>query len=241
MPLTFITGGGKRLGRGLAVEFAKKLWDVAIVYNSSQKEALQTFEELKTFGTKISLLKADVTNKKEIEDAFKKVTMEIGVPDVLINNAGVFPPLLKLDEITEDIWAQTLNINTNGAFITSQAFARIALKGARIVNIASLGGLEVWKHRIPYNVSKAALIQLTKALARELAPNISVNCVNPGTVLMPDELESHDTTLFELEKIPMQRYATVSDIFDAVWFFSTCSHYITGQMITVDGGYHLAS
>ncbi len=238
MPLVLITGGGKRLGRGLAIEFSKKQWDVAILYNSSEEEAFITLDYLKTFGTRVIAVKANVSVKDEVIHAIEKVVEQIGVPDVLVNNAGVFPELLKLKDISENDWDSTIDINTKGAFLCSQAFSAVAEKGSRIINIASLGGLEIWSHRIPYNVSKSALIHLTKALARELAPDISVNCINPGTIVMPDEPTKHDATLIDINKIPMKRFGNVKDVFDAVWFFANCSSYITGQQLNIDGGYH---
>ncbi len=237
MPSVLITGGGKRLGRALAIEFARKNWDVAIVYNQSSIQAEETRKQIAEAGVRCSIARADLRKKVEIEAAFSRIFNDFGVPDVLINNAGIFPNSLKLDEIKEQVWDDTLNINLKAYFLCAQFYAKYARSGSRIINIGSLGAFEIWASRIPYNVSKAGVIQLTKALARELAPDISVNCINPGTVIIPGEMVSHDLNLIDAGKIPMKRFADISDIFDAVYFYASCTNYISGTYLNVDGAY----
>jgi 3-oxoacyl-[acyl-carrier protein] reductase len=238
MGIILITGSGRRIGRGLAIRFAQKGWDVIIHYNSSAEKAKNTENLLKGFGVRTILVKADVRNKNEIKDAFDKAVEIIGIPDVLINNAGVYPSQTGLKDISDEMWDDTININLRGEFYFSKIYAEKAIEG-RIINFASLGGLEVWNHRIPYNISKAGVIQLTKTLAKELAPNFSVNCICPGSIEIPDEPPAEKIRINK-EKIPMKRLGDVDDIFDAAYFFSTCSKYITGQIICVDGGYHIS-
>src|SRR5690606_4446286 len=137
----------------------------------------------------------------------------------------------------ESLIDDTFDVNLKGELFTSQRFSQLAKPNSRIINIASLGALEIWKGRVPYHISKSALLHLTKAMAVELAPNISVNCVCPGAIHIPEE-PAEDSSLISTDKIPMKRYGNVDDIFDAVYFFATCSAYITGQNIIVDGGYH---
>ncbi len=237
MSTIWITGSGRRIGRGLAIEFAKKGWDVAVHYNGSEAMAHKTVEDIQKLGRKTALVKADVRNHDEISNAFEEIVSSLGVPDVLVNNSGIFPPQTPLDKISADMWDNVLDINLRGEFYCSQVFASKARKGSKIINIASLGGLEVWKYRIPYNVSKAGVIHLTKALARELAPDIAVNSVCPGAIILPDE-PAVETSDVPANKIPMKRYGNLMDIFDAIYFFATASDYITGQNIAVDGGLH---
>ena len=220
MPLIMISGSGRRLGRGLAIEFAKKGWDLAVHYNSSGEMAERTKSEIEALGSKCHLVKADVLNESEVNAAVAETVTGIGCPDVLINNAGIYPPKAPLSEISSEMWDEVMSVNLRGEFYFAKAFAAIAGENARIINIASLGGLEIWKERIPYNVSKAAVIQLTKALARELAPKISVNCICPGTIDIPGEKAVEEPN-FPESRIPMQRYGTVSDVFDAAYFFAT--------------------
>lgn len=240
MALVLITGSGKRIGKGLAIEFSRKGWDVVIHYNLSEESALETKRYIeKNFGVKVYAFSSDLRDISGSLNSLEKVFNEVGVPNVLVNNAAIFPDRRNLDEIDEEIWDITLTINLKAYLFVAKAFAKYAPEGARIINIGSLGGIETWKGRIPYNISKAGVIQLTKSLAKELAPKISVNCVNPGTIFIPYEPNQIDSPIIPIEKIPMQRYGTILDIFDAVYFFATCSNFITGQVINVDGGYHL--
>ena len=238
MGIVLITGSGKRIGRGLAISFAEKGWDVIIHYNTSEEKAKETENHIKNLGVKAVIVKADIRNYQEIKDAFESGVKEVGMPDVLVNNAGIYPPPTQLKDISDRMWDDTLNINLRGEYYFSKIFS-VKAKEGRIINFSSLGGLEVWKHRIPYNVSKAGVIQLTKALAKELAPNFSVNCICPGTIEIPEEPPIEKTKI-NVDKIPMNRYGNVNDIFDAVYFFSNCSKFITGQVLCVDGGYHIA-
>ncbi|OGU40109.1 MAG: hypothetical protein A2X61_06905 [Ignavibacteria bacterium GWB2_35_12] len=238
MGIVLITGSGKRIGRGLAISFAEKGWDVIIHYNTSEEKAKETENHIKNLGVKAVIVKADIRNYQEIKDAFESGVNEVGMPDVLVNNAGIYPPETRLKDISDNMWDDTININLRGEYYFTKVFSDKAKEG-RIINFSSLGGLEIWKHRIPYNVSKAGVIQLTKALAKELAPNFSVNCICPGTIEIPEEPPIEKTKI-NVDKIPMNRYGNVNDIFDAVYFFSNCSKFITGQILCVDGGYHIA-
>ncbi len=240
MPSVLITGAGRRIGKGLAIEFARKGWKVLIHFNTSFED-VQNLEKyiLKNFGVKVEYFQSNLVNIKSAIETFENFFKEVCIPDVLVNNAAIFPQKRNLEELDEDIWDKTLTINLKAYLFISKIFSKYAPVGARIINIGSLGGIETWKGRIPYNISKAGVIQLTKSLAKELAPKITVNCVNPGSILLPFEPNDIDAPLIEVNKIPMQRYGNALDIFDAVYFFATCSNFITGQILNVDGGYHL--
>ncbi len=237
MPVVLITGGARRLGRSMALGFARKGWQVGIIYNSSPEKAAATIDEINTIGAGCTSFRADVRSSAEINDAFSHVASKLGVPDLLINNAGVFPPPAKLEDVDDALWDSTMSINLRAYFYTARKYSAICTCG-RIINIASLGAFETWKERIPYNVSKAGVIRLTEALARELAPRIQVNAVSPGTIEVPGE-ESSDAGIVPPSRVPMLRHGTTDDLFDAVYFFATCSKFITGQNLNVDGGYHL--
>lgn len=239
MSSIFITGSGRRIGRGLALEFASRGWDVAVHFNRSAAQAEKTASEIRAKGQKAVLVKADVTDYEEVSDAFDKAAVELGIPGVLVNNAGVFPVKASLLQMEPEDWDHTIDTNLRGEFYCAKKFAEIAQPGARIINFASLGAFEIWKERIAYNVSKAGVIQLTKALARDLAPDISVNAVSPGAIYMPDDESPNDDFLVDTMRIPMGRYGSVADIFEAVYFFATTTQYITGQNLIVDGGYQL--
>lgn len=236
MKKILITGAGKRVGRELALLFAKNKWEVIIHYNKSEQGALNTQNEIVSNGGKCHIFQTDISVVSEIESKFPKAFSNFGVPDVLINNSGIFPQSKSIYEISNEDIDKALNINTKSILFISKEFAKFAKSGSKIINIHSLGSLEIWKNRIDYNLSKSAGLNLTKSLARELAPNISVNAINPGYVELEEKPD--DLTKNKVEAIPMQRYANINDIFDAVYFFATCSNYITAQYLNIDGGFH---
>lgn len=222
-----ITGGGKRMGAELAQKFHSKGWEVIITYNNTAPQEQNYFKKA---------FKCNLNSSDEIKNLFIQLKAENLIPDVLLNNAGVFPQKSSLLDLDEAIWDDAMDINLKAHYLTSQGFQLIAEQG-RIINIASLGGLEIWNQRIPYNVSKAAAIRLTEVLAREMAPNFSVNCICPGTILLGGEpIEPVQNTE---TKVPMGRHGNIDDMFDLIYFFSTASKYITGQIVNVDGGYSL--
>jgi NAD(P)-dependent dehydrogenase (short-subunit alcohol dehydrogenase family) len=239
MPLVLITGSGKRIGRGLALRFAKDGWDVIIHYYTSEKSAKDTQKEIHDLGRKSILIKSDIRDEVQVISSFKDAVAKIGVPDVLINNAAVFPPQSSIDELDAEQWDDVMNINLRSAFYFCKIFSQYAKENSRIINISSLGGIKIWKQRIPYNVSKAGLIQLTKALAKELAPDIAVNSICPGAIMIENEPSENDKFLVPKSNIPMKRHGNVDDIYDAAYFFATCSKYITGQILCIDGGLSL--
>jgi NAD(P)-dependent dehydrogenase (short-subunit alcohol dehydrogenase family) len=238
MPKVIITGGAKRLGKALLLKFAENGWDVAFTFHTSNKGASEVSKLCHNLGVRCINEKVDIRNRSDISAAFQSFFAEYGDIDVLVNNAAIFPKPTAIKDITEEDLENVLATNLKGAFYASQIFADLTKSNARIINIASMGAFEIWKHRAAYHISKAGIIQLTKAFAKELAPKISVNSVSPGMVLIPDE-PAADSSAPPLDKIPMQRFATTDDIFDAVYFFATKSKFITGQNISVDGGFGL--
>ena len=240
MKTVFITGSGRRLGKELATMFAENEWNIGLHYFFSETDALETFNELKGKVQKISCMKADVQNYTEFRECVRKTSEIIGVPDVFVNNAGIFPNMQPLAEITPEDWDLVMNINLRSGFYAAKKYSELlkesGKKCGRIINIASLGGMEIWKHRITYNVSKSGLITLTKALAREMAPEVSVNAVCPGTIIMN---EPSGWPEINVSRIPMGRYGTPEDVFSAVQYFAECPAFLTGQVLIIDGGNHL--
>lgn len=239
MSLVLITGGARRLGRGLVLEYAKIGWDVAFCYNNSETKASETMNEIYNFSVKAFSSKADITNYDDLKEFFRNVIKNIGTPNVLINNAAIFPPQTSLNDLTPETWHQIIDTNLSSVFYTSKLFAGLALQDSKIINISSIGAYEIWKGRIPYHVSKAGVIQLTRALAHELAPEISVNSISPGTINLTDEPDERWVPAVDNKKTPMKRHANISDIFNLCYYLSTTSNFITGQDFVVDGGYNL--
>lgn len=247
MPNTiFITGAGRRIGRGLALRFAQRGWNIAIHYGSSEQAAKQTQREVESHGVQSMLVQADVRNRTEIRNAIAAGAERFGRIDVLVNNAAIYPAPRPLAEITEELWRQVMETNLFSEFFAAQAAAEIMQQAeinergeqGRIINFSSLGAYQIWRGRVPYNVAKAATLQLTRALARALAPTIPVNGIAPGTIEIPED--PAPGTLIPADRIPARRYGTIDDIFNAVWFFANDATYITGQTLLIDGGLNIA-
>ena len=240
----FVTGAGRRIGRALAIGFAARGWNVAVHYGSSKEGAEETVRQARSHGVDAATFAADVREQEEIRGAIFAASERFGTIDVLVNNAGVYPAATPVTELTDDAWRAVIETNLYGEFYAAQAAAEVMLartesgEAGRIVNISSLGAFQIWKNRVAYNVSKAAVVQLTRALARSLAPRITVNSVAPGAIEIRDEPAAG--TLLDASRIPMARYGTVDDIFNAVWFFADSSTYVTGQTLLVDGGLNIA-
>ncbi len=236
-----ITGAGRRIGRALALGFAERGWRLVLHYGRSEDRARETLRDVQAQGAEALLLQADVRSRQAVRHMVDEACNRFGQIDVLVNNAGVYPRSAPIAEVTEEMWRDVLETNLYGEFFTAQAVAERMLEQGvegRIVNFSSLGAYQIWKDRIPYNVSKAAVVQLTRALARALAPTITVNSVAPGAIEIPDD--PAPGMLLPAGRIPMRRYGTTDDLFRAVWFFAAEATYITGQTLIVDGGLNIA-
>lgn len=231
MNTCLITGSARRLGKSLAIGFAKKGWNIILHYNQSNPK--NVIDEINALGVNVFPVKFDLQKSEEIIAAFELIKKNFFYPNVMINNAAIFPPRKSLANITDEEWDSVMNINLRSVFLTSREFSKDAPEGSRIINIASVGAHKIWKERIAYNVSKSALVTLTKVLARDLAPKISVNSVSPGYI----KFNNDDSEEFiSSDHIPKIRYSLPEEIFEIVFFLSTSTDYITGQDIRVDGG-----
>ena len=225
-----MTGAAKRIGRVIAIELARRGFDVAIHYNTSRAEAEQVSRECG--GAPV--FQADLSSVDEIRRLFRKVKEQFGPLHCLVNNAARFTRMDPL-EITEADWDFLHNVNLKGTFFCCQEGARHMrqLGGGRIVNISSLGGIRPWAEHPHYCASKAGLIMLTKALAKALAPEITVNSVAPGVISFND-VDMRAQAM--IDATPMRRPGRPEEIADAVYFFLTAPTFITGQILAVDGG-----
>jgi NAD(P)-dependent dehydrogenase (short-subunit alcohol dehydrogenase family) len=234
--VALVTGGATRVGRAIALGLAREGADLAIGYRHSVTEARATITELRALGIRAVALRADLGRPAEARGLVSQVVKRLGALDLLVNNAAVFfrTPFL---ETTPAQFDRLLAVNLGGAFFCAQAAALAMQKrrGGRIVNIADVGGARVWPAYIPYGLSKAGVIMLTRGLAVALAPAIQVNAVAPGVVLLPEGFP-RDSARRLAARIPMKRYGEPADVVAAVVFFATCSDYITGQTLFVDGG-----
>jgi 3-oxoacyl-[acyl-carrier protein] reductase/pteridine reductase len=209
---------------------------VAVNYWQSRESAEAVVQELATLGVRAAALRADVTRPQQVAALFRVLEKRFRCLDVLVNNAGVFFPR-PWDELEEKDWDRVLGTNLKGPFFCAQAAARMMMRqgGGNIINISSLGGLQAWPGYMHYCASKAALISLTRSLAKALAPTIRVNSVAPGTILFPEE-ERNATFRKIIRSTPLRKAGNAQDIAQTVLFLATQSEFITGQVFAVDGG-----
>ena len=234
--VALVTGGGKRIGRAIALTLGHAGADVIVNYNQSKAEAAEVAREISAMGVRSVALRADVSRPKQVEAMFRSVEKRFGKLDLLVNNAGVFFPKT-WDELQEADFDRVLGINLKGPFFCAQAAARMMMRQGHgnIINISSLGGLQSWPSYMHYCASKAALISLTKTLAKALAPTIRVNSVAPGTIMFPDEKHAKGAKKI-IKAIPLAKAGTADDIARTVLFLATQSDFVTGQILVVDGG-----
>lgn len=243
MPVVWISGGARRIGKGLALRFAERGYDVCITYRTSGREANDVCDRIRAQGQLAYAVQCDVRVESDIASALETCAQHFGCPDVVVSNVGVFPARTPVTMLNEQDVIDAFAVNTVPLLTISQIYHELCMKHdvrGRIISIGSLGAHEIWRDRIAYNVSKSALNTMVQTLARGLAPLIAVNSVAPGVIAQPDDVAEHEVqSMVGTERIPMLRHGDVNDVFDAVWFFATASHYITGQTMLVDGGYHL--
>jgi 3-oxoacyl-[acyl-carrier protein] reductase/pteridine reductase len=228
-----VTGAAKRIGRAIALALAESGADVAITYLASQPEAEQTIRDLAGQGVEALAVRCDLRDPESIQQTVAEVVADLGRLDLLINNAGVFESVA-LEQISVDQWDAMFAANTRAPFLMAKA-AHPHLRAAqgRIINIGSLGGLHPWATHGHYCTSKAALHMLSQTMAKAWAPEISVNCVAPGMIVQGEVDEAYEHFA---RKTPMQRNGSAEDVAAAVHFFATAPHFITGQLLAVDGG-----
>jgi 3-oxoacyl-[acyl-carrier protein] reductase len=235
-----ITGGGRGIGRAIALRYAAEGADVVVNYRQDEGAARDTADAIEALGRRALLARADVTQRAEIRGMFAKAVAHFGRLDILVNNAGI-NRVCFFEEITDQDWDDILGTNLKGPFICCQeAFAHLKERGGRIINIASVAGQYHGPKTVHYAVSKAGLISLTAAVARYGAPHgILVNAVAPGIIetdLTRDELRGpggQNVVALTLLKRPGQ----LDDVASAcVFLASDEQNYMTGQVLSVAGG-----
>ena len=231
--VALVTGAAKRIGRTIALKLAVHGAHVAITYLGSQAEAEETVRALGALGVEALAIRANLEDAEDIRQGVASVIDEFGRLDILVNNAGVFESAA-LESITAEHWDRMFATNTRAPFLMAQAaLPHMRATQGRIINIGSLGGTHPWATHCHYCTSKAALHMLSQVMAKAWAPEISVNCVAPGMIVQGEAGEAYAEFA---ERTPMRRNGTAEDVAAAVEFFATAPHFITGQMMTVDGG-----
>ena len=238
--VVLVTGAARGIGKQVALKYAQNGYNVVLNYVSDCTDVEGLTKEFESYGIEILCVKADVSKEEQVEELVAKTIEKFGRIDVLINNAGVTKDTL-LMRMKEEDFDKVININLKGTFFMTKAVISHMMKkrDGRIINISSIVGLAGNAGQSNYAASKAGIIGFTKSVAKEVASrNIRANCVAPGfiatdmTDVLSDEVKEHIN-----RQIPMKRMGTPEDVANVVYFLgSEESSYITGQVISVDGG-----
>jgi len=230
MKRVFITGAARRVGREIGLHLAKSGHEIIAHYNQSHSDALSLQKQIKC-----KLFQADFA-KITVEDLRSRLNSEIGRVDILINNASSFQKSNWAD-VTEKIWDVEQAVNLKIPFFLSQHFGR-AMKGngsGKIINMADIAGYRGYLNYLPYSLAKSAMIAMTQALARALAPEVQVNAIAPGTILFVEGM-GQETKEKIVRKIPAGRTGTMDELLHSIDFLLSDVDFITGQTIVLDGG-----
>jgi pteridine reductase len=237
--VALITGGARRIGKEIARYLHEKGMNIVVHYRSSAAEAEILVKELNFRRDNSAVaLAADLNQTHFCEKLIEESSQKWGRLDALINNASRFFPT-PVTAVNDDHWDDLMKSNLKAPyFLASYAAPLLRIQRGNIVNVADIHGVAPLKNYSVYSISKAALIMLTKTLAKELAPEIRVNTVAPGAIIWPE----HENELTQvkkeniLAKTLLQRQGNPEDIAKAVWFFIQDANYVTGQYLAIDGG-----
>lgn len=238
-----VTGGAVRLGRAIALECAWAGASVVITYNRSREAAQSTLDELREVAPqrRFEAYACEVSRAAEVAALAESVARDFGAATALVNNAAIFRRT-PFNKMTEADFDDHIAANLKGPYLLCKQFGDEFVRRGRgsIVNLADIHGLRPLKNYVPYCVSKAGLVMLTQALALALAPNVRVNAIAPGTILVPSEKQGEDDSEAELRsKIPLERLGSPEEIARAVVFLLGGPSFISGAILPVDGAQRL--
>lgn len=232
-----VTGSARRVGRAIALEFAKHGAHLIVHHSNSARDAVSTAAEAESLGVETLIVQADQSNSEQVEAMFATVAERFGRLDVMVNSAASFKKCNLLD-IPFAEWQSVIGTNLTGPFVCTQYASRLMIAGGRggsIINISDNSGLKPWKARPHHSIAKAGVIMLTQVAALSLAEyNIRVNCVVPGPVL-PAAGEPQDSVIGVAQGLPLKRIGAPADIARACVFLAS-NDFATGTILRVDGG-----
>lgn len=236
--VALVTGAGRRLGRELAAALASRGMSLAIHHHTSSRGAAALRDEILAAGGRAACFPADLTDPAAARELPRRVAAELGRLDVLVNSAAVMHRL-RFEDTTPEQYDAILGLNLRSVFFCTQGAAD-ALRRARgkVVNLADLSGLAPWPGFAAHSVSKAGVVMLTKVLARALAPEVTVNAIAPGAVLVPEEYDAEERARLA-RAAPLGRLGTPADAVAALLYLVEAADFVTGEVLVVDGGRHL--
>ncbi|PIQ83833.1 MAG: hypothetical protein COV75_05420 [Candidatus Omnitrophica bacterium CG11_big_fil_rev_8_21_14_0_20_63_9] len=238
--VVLVTGGAKRVGHAIAMAVAQRGAHIAISYRSSAAEAQRTVVALRQHGVEAQAFRADLASAADANRLIRQVHRRFGRLDVLVNSAARFTRT-PFTQLTERDWDQELDANLKGPFLCALSAGRLMQRQRRgkIINIADWAGVRPYRDYLPYCVSKAGVIGLTKALAKELAPHVQVNAIAPGPILPPPGM-SAALRARVAKRVPLKRWGSPQDIANTVCFLIEGTDFMTGSVVFVDGGQLIA-
>ncbi len=229
-----VTGGARRIGRALCLALARAGADVAVNHHSSGDAAAETVDAIRALGRRAVSLRADLESPTEAEALPARAAEALGGLDVLVNSAARFDSA-PVEEISATDWDRVMAVNLRAPFLLAREAAPLLReRQGCIVNIADLSAWQPWPSYAHHAVSKAGLVQLTRVLARALAPDVRVNAIAPGTVLPPEEFDESDVRRLR-ERIPLRRIGSADDVVRALLYL-VAAEFVTGEVLVVDGG-----
>ncbi|NOX38774.1 MAG: SDR family oxidoreductase [Calditrichaeota bacterium] len=234
--VVFITGSAERVGKHIALFLAQKGASVVIHYHTKKEKARQTAQEIAQLGTPPLVVQGDISSAADWERMRDTILQHHGRIDVLVNNAAIFYKTPFLDSDEKD-WDRFMNVNLKSVYLGSRIIGAemVRQKSGKIINIADVSAYTIWPQYIPYCVSKAGVIALTRGLAKALAPHVLVNAIAPGTILLAEQYDEEEEMAL-IQKTPLKRIGDPQDIAATVAFLIEGSDFITGAVINVDGG-----
>jgi len=235
--VALVTGAGRRVGQAIAIALGEKGMRVAVHYNGSAKGADETVATIRKSGGDARTFQCDLSRPTGHDGLVADVVKAFGSLDVLVNSAAIMERT-PFGDVTPEQWERIMSINIRAPFFLTQAAAP-ALRKVRgaIVNIADLAAFETWPAYVPHGISKSGIVHLTRSLARVLAPDVRVNGIAPGTVLLPEDWSTQADERLR-QTTPLGRTGSPADV-SAAAIFLLESDYITGETIIVDGGRHV--
>ncbi|MGH9477114.1 MAG: SDR family NAD(P)-dependent oxidoreductase [Terriglobales bacterium] len=236
--VAMVTGAARRIGRALALTLAEAGADVGFTYRSAESDALGLEQALRARGVRAAAVRADLRHPEAANAAVAALHAALGRLDILVNNAGRYEAAT-FDHISDAQWDDMLATNLSAPFFNSRAavpFLRASGRG-RIIHLTSIGAFRAFPTHAHYCASKAGLAHLTRAMARALAPDITVNAVAPGLIALGAALTPWEEHM--RLRTPLQRAGTPQDVADVVLYLATCNRFLTGQTLVVDGGLSL--
>ncbi|HZF69100.1 MAG TPA: SDR family oxidoreductase [Gemmatirosa sp.] len=231
--VALVTGAGHRVGRAIAVALGGRGMRVAVHHRASADGARETVRLLTAAGGAGETFAADLTEGAAPARLVAEVTARFGGLDVLVNSAAVMERT-PIGEVTVEAWDAMFALNLRAPFFAAQAAAAVMRDGGVIVNIADLAAFETWPAYVPHSITKAGVVQMTRALARTLAPRVRVNAVAPGAVLLPSGWDEAAAARL-VATTPLGRLGSAEDVAQAVLYLLDAG-YVTGETLLVDGG-----